>query len=227
MMFDAPTGQAASLTNYVFYTDAVITTPATTYDITLSEKHYDYQDTFGSMHLVGSVTNNSSMILNVFLLAGIYDANGNCVDAAQISLPVPLAPGETIPYDFSSWGSVDYVPAAYTAATQYKIFIDWYYTYEAFSTSYNITTSDDTNTFDGNTGTFSGNVLNNSGRDLDTATVIVALYDKASGDLIATNYTYVSGPIANNATSSYEVYLYTENNIDPANVEFVITAKGQ
>ncbi len=227
MMFDAPTGQAASLTSYNLYTDAVITDPVTTYDLTLSDEHYKYLDSFGDMHLIGSVTNNSSVELSVYLVAGIYDANGNVIDANSVYMPVPLAPGETLPYDFDIWGSVDYVSEAYAAASQYQIFFDWYSIYETFSPAYNISTSDDTNTFDGSTATFSGNVLNNSGRDLDSATVIVALYDKGTGKLIATNYTYVSGPIANNATGSYEVYLYTESNIDSNNVQYVITAKGQ
>src|SRR4030066_2235523 len=72
MMFDAPVGQAGTLTNYAIYSDALISTPTSTYDLSLSEKNSDYQDSNGDMHLVGAVTSNTTEPMNIYLVAGIY-----------------------------------------------------------------------------------------------------------------------------------------------------------
>jgi hypothetical protein len=227
MMFDAPIGLAASLTNYTLYSDVLVTVPTTRYDITISDTHFKYQDTSGDMHLVGSVTNNISEPLNIYLVAGMYDKDGNCIDANVVYLPIPLNPGATFPYDFSLWGAVDYVPAAYEAATEYKIFVDWLSTYEASSQSYTLSTKDDSNAFDGTTFYFTGTVINNSGQDLSSALVSISLYDKTSGDLIATNLNFVAESLTKDSSGTYEVYLYPANDINPADVSIEIIALGQ
>jgi hypothetical protein len=124
---------APSLTNYTTYSDAIFTNPTSTYDITISEQHHKYQDANGDMHLVGSVTNNTPDPLNIYLVAGLYDQDGNCVDANSVYLPIPLNSGETFPYDFSLWGAVNYVPSAFDAVTEQGGFVDWLSTYEASS----------------------------------------------------------------------------------------------
>ena len=227
MQFDTPTGQAASLTNYTIYLDAVTADVTSTYNISLSDTHYDYLDLMNDFHLVGSVTNNDSEALDVSMIAGLYDSDGNCIDANYFYLPISLNPGETFPYDFSLWGVIDYVPEAYDAADHFKVIVDWMSTSEAYSQAYVLKTADDANSFDGDIGTFNGTVINNSGQDLSAAVAIVALYDKASEELIATNYSYVTESLANNATGTYEVYLYLPTDFDPAKVNVIITAIGQ
>jgi len=227
MVFDAPIGQADSLTNYTLYSDALTTNPSATSDISLSEEYNKYQDSNGDTHLVGSATNNSSQPMSLYLVAGAYDEKGNCLDASSIFLPVPINPGESMPYDFSTWSVLDAVPAAYDVATQFTTTIDWITNSEASSPSAALTTTNDRHSFNGSVGTFNGTVVNNTGYDLTVAVVIVALYDTASGDLIATNYTYVTETMANNSNGTYEVYLYSPSNIDPANVKIEITALGQ
>jgi hypothetical protein len=226
-MFKAPSGQAGTLTNNTLYSDALITNPAPKYDILISEKQNKYQDINNKMHLVGSVTNNATKPMNFQLIAGIYDENGNCLDANSVQFPIPLNPGETIPYDFIMWGAMDYVPAAYEAAFQSKIFINWISTNEAYSKSYTIITKDNTKTYEGNVGKFNGIVVNNSGYDLSTVVVLVTIYDKISKELIATNYAYVTESMINNASGTYEVYLYPSDDIDPTNFDTVINAFGQ
>jgi hypothetical protein len=227
IMFDTPPGEGGSLTNFEFYVDAEYTDPAQTFDVVLSEDNYNYLDTFDDFHLLGTLTNNSNVYLSARLVAGLYDDNDNCIDSSSLYLPVPVAPGETIPFDFDVWGPTNYLTEAYNASTVYWIQIDWYSTYEAFATPYVIGTSDNTNTYDGYSATFTGNVVNTSGRDLDNATVLVALYDKTSGQLVAFDYGYVSGPITNNGSAAYTVYVYPEEGLDLNSVNIVITAYGQ
>ncbi|MBN2149248.1 MAG: hypothetical protein JW726_17810 [Anaerolineales bacterium] len=225
---DAPEDQAASLTDYTIYTDAQITDATDKYDLTLSEEHYDYVDAYDNFHLVGSVTNNSDQLMNVSLVAGLYDDAGNVVDAATASLPVySLAPGETMGYDFDFWGPVNYAAGAYDAATEYNVQIDWYWTWDTTTELVDLTTVEDTNTFDSYSGTFNGKVSNSTGAEIESATVIVSIYDKATGQLVAVSYDWLFDPIPNGGTGDYEVYVDIPDGFAIENYEYVITVKGE
>jgi hypothetical protein len=230
MMFDAPPGQAEDLTQFTLYSDGLIVIPSPTYDISISNKHFAYQDIQGDMHLIGSATNNTSQPMSIYLVAGAYGIDGNCIDASSVYVPyfpLSLNPGETLPYDFTLWGALDFEPDAYNAVIQYKVFINWKYTSAAPSEAIELSTKADTNSFEDGVGYFNGTVVNNSGQDLTTVIVTIAIYDKTSGDLIATNYSFVPEAIPNNGTGSYEVYMYPPANIELNNVNIVITAIGQ
>jgi len=70
-----------------------------------------------------------------------------------------------------------------------------------------LSTKDDVHTFNGGTGVFTGTVINNSGKDMTSTIVTEAIYDKSTGDLLATNYSFVTDTLTNNGAGSYEVDL--------------------
>ncbi len=226
VLFDVP-NETDSLTNYNLYMDAKFTEEPQTWNLITSQEHNGYLDAYDKFHLVGTISNNSEVYMNVRLIGGIYNDAGDCIDVASLYLPVAVSPGESLPYDFDLWGALDSARDAYRTATQYEIYIDWLATSEAYITPMPIMTSEDSNSHDGYSTTFNGNVVNNLGRALDSATVIVSLFDRTTGELIATDYTHVSGPIEDGGTMPYAVYLYPEADIDPTNLEFTITAFGQ
>jgi len=227
VLFDVPADETATLTNYNLYLDARFTEEAKAWNLITSQEHNGYLDAYDKFHLVGNITNNSEAYLNVRLLAGIFNDAGDCIDVASLYLPVAVPPGESLPYDFDLWGALDSTQDAYRSATQYEIYIDWFATSEAYITPVKITTNEDNNTSDGYSTTFSGNVYNNFERVLDSATVIISLFDRSTGELIATDYTHVSGPIEVGGTMPYAVYLYPQADMDPTNLEFTITVFGQ
>ncbi len=227
VLFDVPAGEASSYTNYNLYVDATITTQAEVVNLITSQEHTGYLDAYEKFHLVGAISNNTELTWNARLVAGIFNDAGDCIDVASLYLPVAVSPGKTLPYDFDLWGALDSTQEAYRSATQYEIYIDWYATSEAYFAPVQITTSGDTTSYDGYSATFSGNVVNNAGRALDSATVIISLFAQTSGELIATDYTHVSGPIADGGTVPYAVYLYPQADFEATNVVFTIEAFGQ
>jgi hypothetical protein len=227
MIYNAPIGQADLLTNYTLYSDSETTNPISSQAISFTTNNHKYQDSNGDTHLVGFLINNSSQPMSLYLLAGAYDADVNCIDANSIFLPVPINPGQSMPYDFTMWSVIDAVPSAYDNSTQFKVNIDWLSSNTASVQSSLLVTKEDTHIFSGSVGTFNGTVINNTGKDLSTVIVIVTLYDKSTGDLIATNYSYVTETMTNNSSGKYQVYLYPQPNVDPENVKIEITALGQ
>jgi hypothetical protein len=227
ILLDSSQTATADQLSYEFFTDVEITDLKPGFDLAFSENHTDYVDTFDTFHLVGELTNNSDTLLSVYLIAGIYDAEGAVLDASSLSLPViSIAEGETI-LVFDIWGAMSYIPAAYDSESDYSVQVDWGWTYETEYAMVDLTTEGNENTYDDFQGIFTGKVVNQSGVEVDSAQVIIALYDKADGRLVATDYTYISGPIENGASVEYNVYVSISEGFDPNSVEFVITAKGQ
>jgi len=223
----APTEQLDTLTEYEFYWDTVVAEPAELVDFTFSD-FYDYMDGYDNFHLAGTITNNGTLNMSVSLVAGIYDATGNVLDAASLSLPIYyIGPGETLPVDFDSWGPLNYTDATYDISDEYMVSVDYYWTYESYSELVTISTRDDSNTFDNDEAKFIGYVVNDSGKDLTGATVVVAIYEKGTDKLLATEYNWIFDDIANGAEAAYEVTVYLPLELDPATVDYVITAVGE
>lgn len=223
----APSDLAASLTDYQLYWDTTVAESADNYDLTFSE-FYDYMDASGYFHLAGSITNNSTLDLSISMIASIYDVDGNVLDAASLSLPVyNIAPGETLPLDFDNWGPMSSTDDMYDKADEYFVTVDSYLTYESYFDLVDISTRDDSNTFSADEAKFIGYVVNDSGRDLTGATVLVALYEKGTDKLLATEYYWIFDDILNGAETTYEVTVDLPGGIDSTMVDYVIIAKGE
>jgi len=222
-----PDGDSVNIAEYEIYVDAEVATPVEIFDFTTSESHYYYIDAYNFFHLVGEVTNNNDEFFTISLISGIYDTDGNVVDAATTDIPTfSIAPGETLPYDFQYWGPLNYQNGAIDTASNYYVQWDPYWTWS--SSSENVDLSINNDSFEGSTNqvTFTGNVINDSGQEVDGATVIVTLYNKESGELVAMGYGGIYDPIAPNQTTAYEIWIDTPADFDMDTVDYVIVAKG-
>jgi hypothetical protein len=74
---------------------------------------------------------------------------------------------------------------------------------------------------------FFGYVVNDSGEDLASATVIVTLYERGTGNLIATNYDWILEEISNGDTAAYDVSLAVPQGFDPNTMEYELIVKGE
>jgi hypothetical protein len=209
------------------YIDAEITDPIDPINLTISDA-VNYLDGFENLHLVGQLTNDTDKVWSAYLVAGLYDANGNVIDAASLTLPInALKPGEFSPYDFDFWGPTDSTAGLMDAATEYTVQIDAYWTWETTTELLDMTSANDVNEFDDFGGTFTGQVVNNTGGPIDSMTIVVYLVDKESGIIVATDYTYLYEEIADGGTLDYTVYLDPEDGFDINTAEYYIIVKGE
>ena len=222
-----PKAGTADITDFVIYTDAEVTAPVAPINVTISDA-VNYMDTFDNLHLVGQITNDSDKVLSIYMVAGLYDASGNVIDAASLTLPInALKPGEFSPYDFDFWGAADSTAGFLDRAAEYSVQVDAYWTWETTTVLLDLTTANDTNDFDSFGGTFTGQVVNNSGGPVDSVVVIVYLVDKESGLIVVTDYRYLFEEIADGATLDYTVYLDPEEGFDVNSAEYYIIVKGE
>jgi hypothetical protein len=223
----APANLLSSLTRYEFHPDVIVAQPAQEFSHELSSFN-NYLDISGNFHLFGTLTNTSDLVMSVAMVAGIYDAAGIVLDASSTILPViSIAPGEQIPFDFVTWGAMSYTEDGYAKAAEYSVDIDYYQTYETSIELVPLTTQEDANTFTLGEAKFFGSVVNDSGQDLAGATVIVALYARDTGSLIATNYDWIIEEISNGDTATYDVDLPVPQGFDPNNMEYELIARGE
>ena len=223
-----PEGGSANISEYQIYMDAVFTDPTESFDLSFSESHHNYIDAYDSFHLVGEITNNYAENLTISLVGGIYDADGNVIDAATTDIPTfSIAPGVTMPYDFQYWGPLNYKTGTADLASSYTVQWDPYWTWTSTTEYVELTTQNDSNEVSTYQTTFTGEVLNNSGQDIDGATIVVSFYDVETGELVAMGYGGIYDAIANNATAEYTVWVDPPADFDINSVEYVITAWGE
>jgi hypothetical protein len=209
--FPVPVDAAA--TGWAVYTDADIVDAPTDYALAVNITNR-YFDGWDSYHVVGTLTNNSPERLHTLIVGGLYAGDGTALDAAWSFIPVFVEPGATIPFDMSSFGSVNWSTKQASRVDSATVQVDPWSTYSSSWEVVALTASNEQVVKDGADWTFVGSVTNNSGQALSGATVIVAVYD-AQGNLVATSYSYISpdgDAIANGQTSAYEVGIY----LDPA-----------
>jgi len=141
-----PKGGTANINEYEIFVDAVVIEPTESFDLVFSETHYNYLDSYASFHLVGEVTNNHNEYLTVSLIGGIYDQDGNVLDAATTDVPTySIAPGETLPYDLQYWGPLNYKSDTFSIASSYTVQWDPYWTWTSSTQYIDLSSQNDKN----------------------------------------------------------------------------------
>ncbi len=219
-------------TQWATYWDADQVDPIDTYDITLAPQN-NYFDTYSSLHLVGNVTNDSDQTLSISLVAGIYADDGTVLDADTWTAPFYLGAGESLPYSFDYFSSLNHNSDEANKATKSIVQVDPYWTSTTSFEFVPLETQNDNGSLDGDatdqTWKFSGDVTNTSDKDLSSLIVVVGVYD---GDkLVATNWTSVypaegQDAIAASATVPYEVSVYLDPKEDGTKFTFKTFVQG-
>jgi len=95
-----------TICDYRIYIDAIKTSAITKYDLSISNEYNTYLDNLDDFHYVGEINNTYTESLTFSLVAGVYDEDGNVLNAAEyyVNYPNSIAPGDTLPFDVSDGG---------------------------------------------------------------------------------------------------------------------------
>jgi hypothetical protein len=218
----------ANVTRYELFVNAQAVAPEGFYDLVIAETHETYVDTSGFFHLVGEITNNSDESLDIELVAGLYDEAGTVLDAASTGLAVyALAPGETLPYDFLYWGPINYKDEVFDQTDSYSVQWDPYWTWTSSTEYVAVPVNEISTEFDDYYATYTGEILNNTETPLSGGVVIISLYNKNNGALVATNYEMFFDEIPVDGQADYDIYIDISSDWDLTNLEAQIIAKGE
>jgi hypothetical protein len=217
------------IATYTVYWDADEVDPLDTFDIDL-EPQNNYFDTFDSFHLVGLVMNHSDEVLSVSLVAGIYDDDGVVLDADTTTIPVYLSPGDSLPYSFDYFSSINSNADEAKRASSTVVQVDPYRTSPTSFEFVNLESENDAGNSDGDEiWRFTGDVTNTSDQELSSMVVVVAVYD---GDtVVGSTWGSIYPPdgaesIRPGDTVSYDITLYLDPSTDGTQFEFATFVQG-
>ena len=200
-------------TQWKLYWDADIIDNVTDYPLEAITTNL-YFDQYGSAHLIGWMTNQSSQVLDSLVIAGLQAADGTVLDSSYAYIPIPIKPGATAPFSVSAFGSVNYNAKQASAVVNASAQADPWFTSPPTSESVELTASNETVQKNGATWIINGSVNNTSGKDLSGATVVVMVMDPQN-KLIAMEYASISP--AGAAIVAGETYPYSISiMLDPA-----------
>jgi hypothetical protein len=219
--------EAKNIFDPAIYIDAQVVPPQGFFDLTLHGP-FAYNEDPGSFHLVGEITNNSPESVNVCLIAGIYNSKGYVLDTSTVNLPVSsISPDETLPFDFDLWGPMSFKKTIQVEADRFSVQWEPCKNTRDIKQYVNLENKLITQQFKADQGLFSGEIINNSGFDVLSAVVIVSLQNITTGEINAMDYANIHQEIKPGGSIQYEIKLSVPQDINIADTEVVIIAKGE
>jgi hypothetical protein len=222
-------GPVDNVDDWHIFLDADRTEAATSTNLKLDIAR-GYLDSVGFYHVVGTLTNNGEERLSVWLVAGLYAKDDTVLDADTLTVPINLGAGESVPYDFSGFRSVNNNKDEADRIDTSTVQVDHYGTYATTSDFVALETSNEDNAFKTGSWTVKGDVVNSSDHDLSSIVVVADLHD-ADDKILAVGWTtvYPSGDaeaIAAGDTVQFEFTIYLDPDLDTSNLKFTTYVQG-
>ncbi len=196
-----------------------------TYDIEFVGDENFYRDEYDNFHLVGEVANHSNKILDIRLVAAVYDADGNVLDADTLDLPLSaLEPEETCPYDFDFWNLINYDDDVAQMIDHYTVQWDPAWTWTSSSQVKLNATAEVS--YDDSTATFEVHAENDSQYDLASAEAVVLFRDKNTGNVVATADDFSIDDIPAGSSVDFSIDVYLPADFDQNAVTYEVIVRG-
>lgn len=218
-----------TVSDYRIYVDAIKSPAITKYDLSLSNQYNTYLDYYDEFHFVGEITNTYTESLTFSLVAGVYDADGNVLDAAEYNISDLniIAPGDTLPFDVKRWGPMNHLAGTVDSVYSSTIQVDPYLSRVSSQDYVYLTTQNNITELHSAYIIFAGEAINNSGSEIERVTVTIRLFDEETKKLIATREGNAQpGPFYPDAIANYFIWLYYPSDLDIFSVDYEILAKG-
>ncbi len=219
----------ASARTPALYVDADLAAPPPDLPVAVDNTNA-YFDQYGAYHIVGALTNQTAQPLDLVLVAGLYAADGTVLDAAAQPLPVTLSPGERLPFDLSTFTSLEFNPALSARLMSHAVRVDPGRAASPAAVPLRLSTRDDRLAREGNALVVRGMAVNVSAVPLGRITVLATLVDEAGAPL-ASGYAYVfpragAGSIGPGEALPYEIRLELPPDLDVGATQVVTFAQG-
>jgi hypothetical protein len=190
---DLPPGGAEQIKTYQFFKDVLVNDPgALPQDVaknvqTLSQ----YSDQDGHFHLIGQISNPGPQEMMVSLQATVYaDANkSEVVDAATFTTWIPLAAGETRPFDITEWGALNNVHGLWDEVKQgavIEVRVEPFSTWAGDVSLTPLSVEGDSVSFTEQKAVFTGKVKTDAQSSINNGLVVAVVRQKSSGEIVAT-----------------------------------------
>jgi len=232
---ELPSGAGPAITSHKFFMDVLVQDAAAILPL-VPEKDVQilshYTDSNGHFHLLGQLTNSSAKPVMTALQASVYSAdNSKLLDAGQYATWLPLAPGETLPFDISDWGMLNNLPKTLSGAEanfNVRLRLEPFLTWNSNAPVVKLALVSPSESIENGMAIFSGQVKNISDSGITTGLVLMVVKQKADGKIVAVGNVHlpITDSAAPGAVLDYALKLPLAEGEDAGALEAEVTALG-
>jgi hypothetical protein len=233
---DLPPGGEAQIKTYQLYKDVLVNQPG---DLPFDINHdvqinSHYRDASGHFHLVGQITNPGSTNLMTSLQATVYSdsTRSKVVDVDDFTTWIPILPGQSLPFDMTSWGPLNNVSGLWDAIAEKStivIRVEPFLTWAAEARVAQLMLENNSVSFADQQAAFTGKVTNELGSSIINGQVTAVVRQKADAFIVATGILHldIASPAAQGQIFNYQLIVPLPQGLDPATLVTEVTAWGQ
>ncbi len=225
-------GNINTLSAQIYY-DAEISELNEPYNVNLTPLS-SYVDAQNDVHIVGSVVNSSDRFITVRVVAGVYDANSNVIDAAMTDTALyAVPPGESLPYDLCgggtlcTWGPLRSLDDTKSSAANYLVQLDQTFTWETDVQLVPLQVIDANQEYSETEALYKGQLLNNTNVAVENPTVVIAIRNAETGALLSTGFQRFNQTLQPNEAVDYNVRVLWEPNTANMSLDYSFIARGE
>ena len=189
---ELPTGAGAAVAAHKFFMDVLVQDAAAALPLDPVEDVQilsHYTDAGGHFHLLGQLTNSSAKPVMTAVQASVYSADkSKLLDAGQYATWLPLAPGQTLPFDISDWGALNHLPNALTdvdSNIQVSLRLEPFLSWNSATLAMSLSLVNSSESIKNDMAIFSGRVKNDTGSSISSGLVLMVVKQKADGKIVA------------------------------------------
>ena len=232
---ELPPGAGAAISSHRFFMDVLVQDAAAALPLDPAKDVQilsHYTDAGGHFHLLGQLTNSSAEPVMTAVQASVYSADkSKLLDAGQYATWLPLAPGQTLPFDISDWGTLNNLPKALTGAEaniNVSLRLEPFLSWNSDTPAVKLSLVSSTESIENGTAIFSGQVKNDTGSGITSGLVLMVVKQKADGKIVAVGNVHlpITDSAAPGAVMDYSLKLPLPAGVNAGALQAEVTALG-
>ena len=232
---ELPPGAGAAISSHRFFMDVLVQDAAAALPLDPAKDVQilsHYTDAGGHFHLLGQLTNSSAEPVMTAVQASVYSADKSMLlDTGQYATRLPLAPGQTLPFDISDWGTLNNLPKALTgveANINVRLRLEPFLSWNSDTPAVKLSLVSSTESIENGTAIFSGQVKNDTGRGITSGLVLMVVKQKADGKIVAVGNVHlpITDSAAPGAVMDYSLKLPLPAGVNAGALQAEVTALG-
>jgi len=203
------------------YISSVVNPGLETFDAAVLEPVHSYKDEASWVHVLGQVRNDSEAILDLTLLATLYDSEGQVAAADRTNPSIrSLNPGESSPFEFRFLDTGIQIE-------DWQIQVDPRLTRIVETPSFELAAEGEQVTPAEFQWTFTGSVVNETEETLEVVLIVAGVRDPSTGKLAGLAQELRMGEVPSGSSIDYSITVTTDTGIDQAGLEAFTILRGR
>lgn len=204
---------AGAVTQWDLWCESELQTEVTGFPISIFAENI-YLDEFNSIHLVGTIKNDSDLEVSSPIIASLFGSDSSVLDVSYLLPVVSIPAKKSVPFEITNFVNYSWNKETFGLVSSYRVQIDPEKTETGLKTVELLAQGENVDRT-GTTWSIKGSFTNDSSYDLSRVTALVSIISP-DGELEALGYAFAfpTGDVfLQGDVGSYEVVVYLPNGI--------------